>query len=45
MPLEEEKIHEEVDPKEGERVFRKAFLDITEMVRVLYQERNERIEG
>ena len=23
----------------------KAFLDMTEMVRVLYQERNERLEG
>jgi len=34
-----------VDPKEEERVFRKAFLDMTEMVRVLYQERNERLEG
>ena len=45
MPLGEEKTHEEVDPKEEERVFRKAFLDMTEMVRVLYQERNERLEG
>ena len=26
-------------------MFRKAFLDLTEMVRVLYQERNERLEG
>ena len=34
-----------MDPKEEERVFRKAFLDMNEMVRVLYQERNERIEG
>ena len=45
MPPEEEEIHEEVDPKEDERVFRKAFLDMTEMVRVIYQERNERLEG
>ena len=45
MTLREEGTHEEVDPKEEERVFRKAFLDMTEMVRVLYQERNERIEG
>ena len=45
MHLGEEETHEEVDPKEEERVFRKAFLDITEMVRVLYQDRNERIEG
>ena len=34
-----------MDPKEEERVFLKAFLDITEMVRILYQERNERLEG
>ena len=26
-------------------MFSKAFLDLTEMVRVLYQERNERLEG
>lgn len=45
MPPGEEEIHEEVDPKEEERVFRKAFLDMTEMVRVLYQERNEILEG
>ena len=44
MPLGEEKTHEEVDPKEEERVFRKAFLDMTEMVRVLYQERNDKLE-
>ena len=34
-----------MDPKEEERVFRKAFLDMTEMVRILYQERNEKLEG
>ena len=34
-----------MDPKVEERVFRKVFLDMTEMVRVLYQERNERLEG
>ena len=34
-----------MDPKEEERVSRKAFLDMTQMVRVLYQETNERIEG
>ena len=45
MPPEEEEIHEEVDPKEEERVFRKAFVDMTEMVRILYQERNEKLEG
>ena len=45
MPPEEGEIHEEVDPKEEERVFRKAFLDMTEMVRILYQERNENLEG
>ena len=44
MPHEEGEIHEEVDPKEEERVLKKAFLDITEMVRILYQEGNERLE-
>ena len=34
-----------MDPKEEERVFQKAFLDMTEMVRILYQERNDRIAG
>ena len=34
-----------MDPKEEERAFMKAFLDMIEMVRVLYQERNEMIEG
>ena len=34
-----------MDPKEEERVFRKAFLDMTKMVRILYQERNEKLEG
>ena len=38
-------IHEEVDPKEEERVFRNTFLDLTEMVRVIYHERNEKLEG
>ena len=32
-----------MDPKEEERVFRKAFLDIIKMVRILYQERNDEI--
>ena len=41
----EEEVHEEIDPKEEERIFRKAFLDMTEMVRILYQERNDRIAG
>ena len=45
MPHREGEIHEEVDPKEEERVFKKAFLDMTEMVRILYQERNESLEG
>ena len=45
MPHEEGEIHEEFDPKEEERVFRKSFLDMTEMVRIIYQERNERLEG
>ena len=45
MSSREGEIHEEVDPKDEERVFRKAFLDLIKMVRVLYQERNERLEG
>ena len=45
MPHEEGEIHEEVDPTGEERVFRKTFLDMTEMVRILYQERKERLEG
>ena len=45
MNLGEGKIPEEFDPKEEERVFKKEFLDLTEMVRVLYQERNEILEG
>ena len=44
MPPREGEIHEEMDPKEEERVYRKAFLDLIEMVRVLYQERNEKLE-
>ena len=36
MSFREGEIHEEMDPKEEERVFRKAFLDMTEMVRILY---------
>ena len=34
-----------MDPKEEERVFWKAFLDMNEMVRILYQERNDRLVG
>ena len=45
MSHREGEIHEEVDPKEEDKVFRKAFLDMTEMVRIIYQERNERLEG
>ena len=45
MTSREERTHEDVDPKEEERVFRKEFLDMTEMVRILYQERNEKLEG
>ena len=45
MSTREGEISEDIDPKEEERVFRKAFLDMTEMVRILYQERNERLEG
>ena len=45
MSHREGEIHEEFDPKEEERVLRKAFLDMTEMVRILYQERNDKLEG
>ena len=34
-----------MDLKKEERVFRKEFLDMNEMVRTLYQERNEILEG
>ena len=37
MSHKEGEIHEEVDPKEEERVFKKAFLDMNEMVRIIYQ--------
>ena len=45
MSTRKGEIPKDIDPKEEERLFRKAFLDMTKMVRVLYQERNERIEG
>ena len=45
MSHREGEIHEEFDPKEEERVFKKAFLDMTEMVRILYQEMNEKLQG
>ena len=45
MSSGEEEAHVEMDPKEEERIFRKAFLDMTQMVRILYQERNDRIAG
>ena len=45
MTLGEGKIPEEVDPKEEERVFRKSFLKLIEMVRVIYQEINEKLEN
>ena len=45
MSSREGEIPEEMDPKEEERIFRKAFLEMTEMVRILYQERNDRIVG
>ena len=41
----EGEVPEDMDPKEEEWVFRKAFLDMTEMVRILYQERNDRLVG
>ena len=43
MSSREGQAPEDIDPKEEERVFRKAFLDMTEMVRILYQERNDRL--
>ena len=43
MSSREGETPEEMDPKEEERVFRKALLDMTKMVRILYQERNDRI--
>ena len=30
---------------EDEEAFRKAFFDMTEMVKVLYEERNTRLQG
>jgi hypothetical protein len=45
MSSREGEIFEEMDSKEEERIFRKAFLEMTEMVRILYQERNDRIAG
>ena len=45
MSSREGEVPEDIDPKEEERVFRKAFMGMTEMVRILYQEMNERLEG
>ena len=45
MSSREGEAPEDIDPKEEEWVFRKAFLDMTEMVRILYQERNDRLVG
>ena len=45
MSSREGEVHEEMDSKEEERVFRKSFLDMTKMVRILYQERNDEIAG
>ena len=45
MSEHEGEIPPDTDPREEERVFRKAFLDLTEMVRILYQERNEKLAG
>jgi hypothetical protein len=45
MSSREGETPEEMDPKEEERIFQKALLDMTEMVRILYQERNDRIAG
>ena len=43
MSEHEGEIPIETDPREEERVFRNDFLDLTEMVRILYQERNEKL--
>ena len=45
MSSREGEALEDIDPKEEERVFWKAFLDMTEMVRIIYQERNDRLVG
>ena len=45
MSSREGEAPEDMDPKEEERVFQKDFLDMTEMVRILYQERNDRLVG
>ena len=45
MSSREGESPEDIDPKEEELVFQKSFLDMTEMVRILYQERNDRLEG
>ena len=43
MSSREGESPEDMDPKEEEWVFLKAFLDMTEMVRILYQKRNDRL--
>ena len=45
MSSREGEAHEDMDPKEEEWVFQKALLDMTEMVRIVYQERNDRLVG
>ena len=45
MSSREGEAPKDIDPKEEERVFRKDFLDMTKMVRILYQERNDRLVG
>ena len=45
MSEREGEVPEDMDPREEERVFRKYFLDMTDMVRILYQERNDRFVG
>ena len=45
MSSREGESHEDIDPKEEEWLFRKALLDMTEMARILYQERNDRLVG
>ena len=45
MSSREGESPEDIDPKEEEHVFRKSFLDMKEMLRILYQERNDRLVG
>ena len=45
MSPREGEVPEDIDLKEEERVFQKALLDLNEMVRILYEERNGSLDG